>query len=129
MIVAVFVAKVNWNVEDKEKIIKKYPVKNYTYNNRCDYIARITDQFIVRPLKYTVLDYQGKSHYVVCPEWLPILIMKYLYNTYPEKPEDVVLLFTNNVSVCIARNSITKQPESESPRKYVNIFLLDKQWL
>ena len=45
------------------------------------------------------------------------------YSLYPEKPEDVILFFTYNISRGVTRNGITKQPEADSACKCVNIFL------
>ena len=42
---------------------------------------------------------------------------------HPEEPEDEVLLLSHCRVVSVPRNGIAKQPEPQSPRKYVNVFL------
>ena len=44
-------------------------------------------------------------------------------STNPKEPEDVVLILPNDGGVCVARNGVTKQPESQRASKDVNVFL------
>lgn len=46
--------------------------------------------------------------------------------SYPEEPEDEVLLFASNYTISIGRDGIAKQPESKSTSKYVDVFLNGK---
>lgn len=43
--------------------------------------------------------------------------------TYPEEPEDEVLLLPQAESVSVGRDSIANQPETECPSEDVNVFL------
>ena len=44
-------------------------------------------------------------------------------HTYPEEPEDVILVLSQCTSVSVPGDCISKQPKTKSPSKYVNIFL------
>lgn len=51
------------------------------------------------------------------------LISMVRITTYPEKPKNVILFLSKDRCICIGRDDISKQPETKSPSKNINVFL------